>query len=40
MRPTVAPIINIGTNSPEDIALPAARAANMKYQASITIRDL
>lgn len=39
-RPTIAPIINIGTNRPEEMALPAAMAANTKYQASITMSDL
>lgn len=38
--PTVAPIISMGTNRPEAMALPAAIAANMKYQASIINRDL
>jgi hypothetical protein len=38
--PTVAPIMSMGTNRPDDMALPAAMAANMKYQANIITRDL
>jgi hypothetical protein len=37
--PTVAPIISMGTNRPDEMALPAAMAANKKYQASIITSD-
>jgi hypothetical protein len=30
----------MGTNRPDEMALPAAIAANIKYHASITVRDL